>query len=66
MASDVSREVGEEYAKVRTRLLSIPSELAPRIHRLKTVAEVQDALRDGITEALEDLTNDDTCQADEN
>jgi len=58
MASDVAREVGEEYAKVRTRLLAIPSEQAPRLHRLKTVAEVQDAMQECITEALEELTKD--------
>ncbi len=58
MADAVLKEVGEEYAKVRTRLLAIPSEQAPRIHRLKTVAEVQSVLQDIITEALEELTMD--------
>ncbi len=58
MAEDVLKEVGEEYAKVRTRLLAIPSEQAPRIQRLKTVAEVQSVLQDIITEALEELTAD--------
>lgn len=57
-AAEVAKAVGEEYAKVRTRLLSIPSEQAPRIHRLKTVTEVQDALQELITEALEELTKD--------
>lgn len=55
---DVTRAVGEEYAKVRTRLLAIPSENAPRIHRLKTVLEVQDAMYGLIVEALEELTRD--------
>src|SRR5260363_195404 len=41
---EVAQAVGEEYAKVRTRLLAIPSECAPRLHTLKTVTEVQDAL----------------------
>ena len=58
MAEDVVREVGEEYAKVRTRLLAIPSEQAPRVHRLRTVAEVQSVLQDVISEALEELTKD--------
>lgn len=53
--SDVSGAVGEQFARVRTRLLAIPAEQSPRIHRLKTVAEVQDALQDTITEALEEL-----------
>ncbi|MEF3068078.1 hypothetical protein [Pandoraea apista] len=55
---DVSRAVGDEYAKVRTKLLAIPSEHAPRIQRLKTVNEVQDFLHTIIVEALEELTRD--------
>jgi phage terminase Nu1 subunit (DNA packaging protein) len=58
MAADVAKAVGEEYAKVRTRLLAIPAEQAPRIHRLKSVTEVQDALQELITEALEELIKD--------
>lgn len=54
--ADVAKVVGEDYAKVRTRLLAIPSEQAPRIHQCKTVTEVQDALLDVITQALEELT----------
>ena len=57
-AADVAREVGQEYARVRTRLLSIPSEQAPRLHRLKTVTEIQDALLGCVTEALEELIRD--------
>ena len=56
--ADTARLVGEEYAKVRTRLLAIPAERAPQLHRCKTVAEVQDMLRDLITKALEELTLD--------
>lgn len=55
---DVSRAVGDEYAKVRSRLLAIPSEHAPRISRLKTALEVQDALHGIIVDALEELTRD--------
>lgn len=55
---DVTRAVGVEYARVRTRLLAIPSEHAPRIHRLKSVLEIQDALHGIIVEALEELTRD--------
>lgn len=54
----VAQAVGAEYAKVRTRLLSIPAEQAPYLHRLKTVTEVQDALQQMITDALEELTKD--------
>ena len=56
--SDIEKAVGLEFAKVRTRLLAIPSEQAPHIYRMKTVPEVQDALRTVIIEALEELTVD--------
>ena len=58
MADQVLKTVGEEYAKFRTKVLSIPSEQAPRIHRLKTVNEVQDALHELLSEALKELTAD--------
>ena len=57
LVSEVASAVGAEYAKVRTKLLAIPAEQAPRINRLKTVTEVQDALQELITEALEELTH---------
>jgi hypothetical protein len=53
---DVAAVVDADYAKVRTRLLAIPSEQAPRLHRLRTVAELQDALLAIIIEALEELS----------
>jgi hypothetical protein len=56
--ADVARIVGEQYAQVRTRLLAIPAEQAPQLHRLKSVAELQDALMATIVEALEGLTRD--------
>lgn len=56
--ADVTKAVGVEYAKVRTRLLAIPAEQAPRLHRLKTVVEIQDALHEIIAEALEELSRD--------
>ncbi len=56
--ADVAKAVGDEYAKVRTKLLAIPAEQAPMIHRLRTVLEVQDALQEMIVHALEELTRD--------
>lgn len=56
--TEVAKAVGSEYAKVRTRLLSIPAEQAPRLHRCKTPAELQDMLQEIITEVLEELTRD--------
>ena len=37
MGSAVLKEIGEEYAKVRIRLLEIPSEQAPQLQLQKTV-----------------------------
>jgi phage terminase Nu1 subunit (DNA packaging protein) len=56
--AEVARRVGADYAKVRTKLLSIPAEQAPRLHRAKTPAELQDMLQEVITDALEELTRD--------
>jgi hypothetical protein len=57
--ADVAALLGDQCARVRTRLLAIPAERAPQIHRLKTVAEVQEALHAAVYEALLELTCDD-------
>lgn len=57
-AADVAAIVGAELATVRTKLLAIPSGHAPRIARLKTATEVQDALLEVIVDALSELTAD--------
>ncbi|MFT8463146.1 hypothetical protein [Acetobacter persici] len=56
--SVVVAAVGKEYAAVRRKLLALPAEHAPSIHRCKTVADVQERLRVLITRALEELTAD--------
>lgn len=53
---DVAKVWSETLARVRTRLLAIPSQVAPQAHRMKTVPEVQEAIRSAVTEALEELT----------
>ncbi len=58
LIEEVTRTVGAEYAGARKKLLAIPAERAPAIHRLKTVAEVEALLRSVIVEALEGLTRD--------
>lgn len=58
VAADVAKIVGAEYARVRSRLLAIPTERAPEVHRLRTVAEVEDRLRSAIVEALWELAGD--------
>ena len=56
---DTAALVGQDYARVRTRLLAIPAERAPQLFRCKSVAEMQDMLRALIVRALEELTADD-------
>jgi hypothetical protein len=56
--SEVAALVGAEYAQIRAKLLAIPAEQAPRLHRLKTVVEIQDALMSMIVEAMEGLIQD--------
>ncbi len=63
LIEDVARVVGPEYAGVRKKLLAIPSERAPALHRLKTVVEVEDLLRSVIVEALEGLVSDGPASA---
>lgn len=58
LIGDVAKAVGAEYAGARKKLLAIPAEQAPALHRLRTVVEVEDLLRSVIVEALEGLTRD--------
>jgi hypothetical protein len=48
----------EQFATVKNRLLAIPSECAPRLHRCKTVTEVQAVLADIIHQVLTELSSD--------
>jgi hypothetical protein len=58
MVAKVAKTVDEEYAKVRTKLLSILSGSSPRLHRCRTVNELNDRPMEIITQALEDLSAD--------
>ena len=51
----MAKAYGAACARVRTRLLAIPSKAAPQVHRMKTIAQVEAELRREITEALEEL-----------
>ena len=57
-SAKVVETVGEEYARVRTKLLAMAAEKAPSLHRCKTVAEVQDRLTTLVTRVLAELTAD--------
>lgn len=53
----VAKAFGDACARVRTRLSAIPAEIAPELHRKKTISEIVDELRRSINEALEELTS---------
>ena len=57
--ADVARLVGEEYAKVRTRLLALPSGHAPQLARITSPAVMQQTLYGLIERALADLAQAD-------
>ena len=55
---DVAGQVGALFATVRTRLLAIPAEQAPRLHRCRGPAEIQAVLAELISEVLQELVAD--------
>ena len=59
----VAAMVGADYAQVRTRVLSIPAERAPELHRCKSVEELRDRLEAILVEALEALSQADLADA---
>lgn len=58
----LSRAYGAACARLRSRLLAIPSKAAPQAHRMKTVSEVEALLRREIIEALEELISADPAK----
>ena len=52
MGGAVLKEIGEEYAKVQTRRLAIPSEQVLQLQRQKTVEAVEKVFMGVISEAL--------------
>jgi phage terminase Nu1 subunit (DNA packaging protein) len=48
---------GQACSRLRTRLLAIPSKVAPKFRRFKTAAEAQAEIRREIVEALEELSS---------
>jgi phage terminase Nu1 subunit (DNA packaging protein) len=55
---DSRRVIGAQCAMVRTRLLAMPSTWAPRLHRIKTIAEIAEVMTAAVVEALEELSAD--------
>lgn len=52
---DVALSMEKQLTRVRTRLLSVPTKVAPEAHASPTVKEVQRLLEDAIIEALNEL-----------
>ncbi len=53
---DVHAAVTEAFARVRAKLLALPSKIAPVAYGLPTIAEVRDKITDGVSEALSELS----------
>lgn len=56
--ADVAQEVEREYTRVRSRLLAIPSKLAPDVALTDDVAECRSLIEAAITDALNELAAD--------
>jgi len=52
---DVAKQIENQLTKVRTRLLSVPTKVAPEAHACASVREVQNVIELAITEALNEL-----------
>jgi multidrug efflux pump subunit AcrB len=56
--AEVAKIVGSEYAKVRSKLMEIPSAVAPLAVLIKTPEEVRALIEEKIAHALEELAYD--------
>lgn len=54
---EATQEIGEAFAHVRAKLLALPSKMTPLVYSLSTHAEIQEALRESIYEALDELAH---------
>lgn len=63
--ADVAEMVGEDYANVRAKLLSLPAKLAPVLATESDIAACQGLLEAGISEALDELSTDGIYSAEE-
>jgi len=52
---DVAKQIENQLTKVRTRLLSVPTKVAPEAHSCASVREVQAVIEQAIVEALNEL-----------
>ena len=52
----VAEYVGDDYTRVRARILAIPTKAAPLVMQATTTAQVQEVLRDQVDECLRELS----------
>lgn len=52
---DVAKQIENQLTKVRTRLLAVPTKVAPEAHACATMREVQSVIEQAIIEALNEL-----------
>jgi phage terminase Nu1 subunit (DNA packaging protein) len=62
---DVAVSIEKQFTKVRTKLLGIPTKVAPEAHACATVKEVQAIVEQAIIEALNDLVGIDERDSEE-
>jgi phage terminase Nu1 subunit (DNA packaging protein) len=55
---EVAAVVGDDYANVRAKLLSLPTKLGPQLIGVEEPAEAMKLVERAVTEALEELTAD--------
>ena len=60
---DVAKQFENQLTKVRTKLLALPTKVAPECHASATVLEVQSLIEAGVVEALNELVGYDQAQA---
>jgi len=62
---DVAKQFENQLTKVRTKLLALPTKLAPECHASATLLEVQSIIEAGIVESLNELVGYDQAQTSE-
>lgn len=54
----VAEHVGEEYSRIRAKLLALPVKLAPMLENAESLQERREIIEDGIVECLAELSAD--------
>ena len=60
----VAEYVGEEYSRIRAKLLALPVKIAPMLETTETLQQRREIIEDGISECLAELSADDELGAE--